>query len=142
HCLGCHDAKTREGDLDLEHITLDATNADTMATWLAVHDRVRAGEMPPPEKPRPAATARDAFVRELGDKLVTASRDRNARDGRAHARRLSRDEYQNTLVALLGIDRDYRSYLPNDGRALGFDKVGSALSVSAEHVEGFLAASD
>ena len=54
------------------------------------------------------------------------------------ARRLNRDEYQNTLRDLLGVEKDYRPLLPEDGRALGFDKVGSALSVSAEHLQAYM----
>lgn len=76
-------------------------------------------------------TALDASFRE-------ASAARQAQEGRALARRLNRDEYQNTLRYLLGVAKDYRPQLPEDGRANGYDKVGSALSVSAEHLQAYM----
>jgi len=142
HCLDCHDAETQKEHLDLTALKPDAADAESLAAWVKVHDRVRAGEMPPPKKAQPKADERDGFVRELAQTLQTASQAQQARDGRARARRLNRDEYQTTLRDLLGVHRDYRSLLPEDGRALGFDKVSSALSVSAEHLEAYMAAAE
>ncbi|NJM55958.1 MAG: DUF1587 domain-containing protein [Verrucomicrobiae bacterium] len=142
HCVECHDAETQKGHLDLTALKPEADDAESLAAWVKVHDRVRAGEMPPTKRAQPKPEERDGFVRELAQGLQTASHAQQARDGRARARRLNRDEYQNTLRDLLGVHRDYRSLLPEDGRALGFDKVASALSVSAEHLEAYMAAAE
>jgi hypothetical protein len=139
-CIDCHDADIRKGGLDLGSVTFDLSNPKSFSTWIAVHDRVRAGVMPPKEEPQPEKTERAAFVRELEAVLAAESRREQERDGRARARRLNRDEYQATIEDLLGVSRDYRVLLPDEGRALGFDKVASALNVSAEHLQAYLAA--
>jgi hypothetical protein len=55
-----------------------------------VHDRVRAGEMPPKKKTRPAAGEIETFVTALTGPLVAAERAVEAGQGRATQRRLNR----------------------------------------------------
>ena len=59
HCIECHDAKTKKGQLDLTTLPLNLTNAETFATWVKINDRVRAGEMPPEKQLRPTAKELD-----------------------------------------------------------------------------------
>lgn len=140
HCAGCHDAVEKEGGLDLTALTFDWNDAASFATWVKVHDRMRDAEMPPKKKARPPAGESAALLAWLDGMLASANAAQQAREGRTPARRLNRDEYQNTLRDLLGVAVDYRLLLPEDGRAHGFDKVGSALHVSAEHLQAYLAA--
>jgi hypothetical protein len=140
YCFDCHNTKTKEGGLDLKGLAFDLSDEGTFARWVRVHDRVRDGSMPPEEEPRPPAAETVDFVQFVGSNLHAASAAQQARDGRAPARRLNRAEYQNTLRDLLGVEADYRSMLPEDGSAHGFDKVASALSVSPEHLQAYLAA--
>src|SRR4051794_13091765 len=53
HCLECHESVTKKGGLDLTELASDLAAPQTFAQWVAVHDRVSAGEMPPKTKPRP-----------------------------------------------------------------------------------------
>lgn len=138
HCFDCHDAETKKGGLDLTALKLDLADSNSFATWVDVHDRVRDGEMPPPKKKRPPEAETKALLETLDARFQDASAARQAQEGRALARRLNRDEYQNTLRDLLGVAKDYRPQLPEDGRANGYDKVGSALSVSAEHLQAYM----
>src|SRR5438094_4397143 len=55
HCLGCHDAQTKSGGLDLAALPFKPDDADNFARWVKVHDRITVGEMPPRKKPRPPA---------------------------------------------------------------------------------------
>ncbi len=138
HCIDCHDAETKKGGLDLTALKFDLAVASSFAAWVKVHDRVRDGEMPPAKKKRPPAEETKALLTTLDASLREANAARQAQEGRALARRLNRDEYQNTLRDLLGVAKDYRPLLPEDGRAHGYDKVGSALSVSAEHLQAYM----
>jgi len=142
HCFECHDDVARKGGLDLSALGSDAADAASFAAWVKVHDRVRDGEMPPKKTERPPAAETVAMLRSLDARLHDADLDRQRREGRARARRLNRDEYQNTLRDLLGVEGDYRGFLPEDGSAQGFDKVGSALGISPEHLEAYLAAAE
>ena len=44
HCVECHDADTKKGNLDLTALKLDFADAENFARWVKVHDRVRDGE--------------------------------------------------------------------------------------------------
>ena len=119
-CSNCHNRDTAEGGLDLTTIEANLEDATTFATWVKLHDRVRDGEMPPKDAEQPTIGERDAFLNTLGEQLHSANAARRARDGRALARRLNRDEYQNTLRDLLDVVNEYRILLPEDGTAAGF----------------------
>ena len=55
HCVECHDADTKKGDLDLTALKFDFSNSTNFSKWVTVHDRVASGEMPPKKKARPDA---------------------------------------------------------------------------------------
>ena len=142
HCFECHDDVAKKGGLDLTALGSNATDTATFAAWVKVHDRLRDGEMPPKTAERPPEPETVAILRSLDARLHDADSARQQREGRARARRLNRDEYQNTFRDLLGVEGDYRPFLPEDGSAQGFDKVGSALGISPEHLEAYLAAAE
>lgn len=132
HCVSCHDAESKKGNLDLTALPADFADPKAFARWVKVHDRVKAGEMPPKKKPDPKET--DRFLTDLAADLTRADLARRGPDGRATVRRLTRTEYEYTvqdLLALPGVP--LRDDLPADGSAAGFDKVGEALDVS--HVQ-------
>ena len=66
HCVECHDADTKKGNLDLTALRPDFADAENFARWVKLHDRVQSGEMPPAKKPRPATSAGAAFTLTLG----------------------------------------------------------------------------
>ncbi len=138
HCMDCHDSASKEGGLDLSIIDFNLLKSTSFSVWVKIHDRVRDGEMPPKDVMRPPEGELKTFLTTLDASLFDSNNRIQATEGRALARRLNRDEYQNTLRDLLGVNKDYRPLLPEDGRALGFDKVGSALSVSAEHLQAYM----
>ena len=47
HCADCHDSATKEAGLDLTAIPFDAEDKANFSLWVRVHDRAKAGEMPP-----------------------------------------------------------------------------------------------
>ena len=64
------------------------------------------------------------------------------KEGRSKLRRLSRTEYANTIQDLFGIRPAVIRNLPNDGRVDGYDKVSSALPMSAAGAAGILKITD
>ena len=61
YCTGCHNQRTKTAGLALD--TLDPANvARDAATWEKVVRKLRAGVMPPADRPRPDEKAGDAFV--------------------------------------------------------------------------------
>ncbi|MFT5470746.1 MAG: hypothetical protein ACI8UO_005877 [Verrucomicrobiales bacterium] len=140
HCIECHGGDTKKGDLDLTALAFDAANFDA---WVKIHDRVRAGEMPPEKKPRPAAADVETAMGALAADLIAADTERQQRDGRARLRRLNRVEFENTLRDLLAMPTlKLKESLPEDGRSHGFDRLAGALDLSFVHMESYLAAVD
>ncbi|MFT5496219.1 MAG: hypothetical protein ACI9TH_001617 [Kiritimatiellia bacterium] len=143
HCIECHDEETKKGDLDLTGFSFDPADPAPFSVWVKVHDRVSAGEMPPPKKKQPEAQARTDVSRALSDALVTADQARIARDGRATRRRLNRYEYENTLRDLLSLPwLEVKDFLPEDSEAYGFNKIGDALDVSYVQMARYLQAGE
>ena len=143
HCIECHHAETKKGQLDLTALSSGLTNAETFATWVNVHDRVRAGEMPPEKQPRPAAKELDRAMSALAKELTAADAARQQRDGRSGVRRLTRIEFENTLRDLLDVPGlRVLAELPLDGKSHGFDRAADALPFSFVHQEKYLAAVD
>ena len=143
HCLDCHNADTKQGNLDLTALPLEPQNAKSFAQWVKIHDRVRAGEMPPPAVETLKATDKAAFLQAVANPLQAADDVRAKQNGRATWRRMNRYEYENTLRDLL--DAPYlqiKEMLPEDGQAYHFNKVGDALDVSHVQMSRYLAAAD
>jgi hypothetical protein len=140
HCVECHDSETKKGDLDLTALKLDSAGFDA---WVQVHDRVRAGEMPPEKKPRPAAKEVHAAMKSLSQQLVAMDTAREQREGRTGLRRLSRVEFENTLRDVLALPALRVAHeLPADGKAHGFDRSPAALDFSFVHLAKHVAAVD
>lgn len=135
HCVRCHDADTKKGGLDLTALPHDFADPKTWARWVKVHDKIESGEMPPKSvKSRPEPAETRPVVRALAADLTRAESRRDAADGRATFRRLTRTEYEYTVQDLLALPGlPLKDDLPEDGTAGGFNKVGEALDVS--HVQ-------
>ncbi len=143
HCAGCHNDVDREANLDLTRLAYGPDDPANLDLWIKVHDRVKAGEMPPKKKARPEAEELTAFVSSLSTQLVDSDRARIAREGRAVHRRLNRYEYENALRDLLHIPwAQVKDKLPLEGERHGFNKSGEALDVSFVQMERYLSAAD
>jgi hypothetical protein len=143
HCSSCHNDVDKESGLDLTSLKYAPNDPANFLTWVKVHDRVQAGEMPPKEKKRPEAADVTAFVKGVGSALVATERAVIARDGRATRRRLNRGEYENALRDLLQAPwLSVKEQLPEDGEAFKFNKVGDALDVSYVHMTRYMGAAD
>jgi hypothetical protein len=144
NCADCHDAATKEAGLDLTALQFDAEDKPNFATWVKVHDRVKAGEMPPKKKKtRPDRAATESFISSLATALATSEKAIIARDGRAMRRRLNRYEYENALRDLLAIPwAQLKNRLPEDGEAYRYNKSGEALDVSHVQMARYMSVSD
>lgn len=137
HCIDCHNGPDGEGNFDMTGLSNDLANPDVFARWVMVHDRVAAGEMPPPDSVEVDQDQVDAFLNSLASGLV---RIEKASDHGA-VRRLNRTEYQNTLRDLLHLPRlDVMTMLPEDAVAHGYSKVPEALDLSHVQIRKYLEA--
>lgn len=142
-CLDCHDGEKPDGGLNLAKTGFDLADRGVFERWVLVHDRVRAGEMPPRDHDELTAGRIAAFAAALAAPLEKADRARVAASGRSKVRRLNRFEYEATLRDVLHAPwLRVAEMLPEDGTAHLFNKLGERLDVSHVQVSRFLAAAE
>jgi hypothetical protein len=143
YCSSCHNDVDKEGGLDLTSLSYNPSDAANFLTWVKVHDRIQAGEMPPKEKKRPAAGETSRFISGLASSLTTIEKAQVAANGRAVRRRLNRNEYENSLRDLFQLPwLQVKDQLPEDGEAFKYNKVSNALDVSYVHMSRYMQAAD
>jgi Protein of unknown function (DUF1592)/Protein of unknown function (DUF1588)/Protein of unknown function (DUF1587)/Protein of unknown function (DUF1595)/Protein of unknown function (DUF1585)/Planctomycete cytochrome C len=143
NCHRCHNAKVKKGGFDLAGLESEASNPDSFARWVKVHDRIDSGEMPPKKEARPPADETTAAKKWVAEVLVKAEAARRGKDGRTGLRRMTRTEYENTLRDLFDLPGiALRDDLPADGTAYGFDNNSEALDISHVNLAKYLEAAD
>lgn len=142
HCQDCHAGDKPKGALRLENLSRDFADKAIREQWLNVLEQLKAGTMPPKEKPRPPAGEAQALVEWIGGQVAAAETARNASQGRVVLRRLNRAEYANTVRDLLGVEVDLQDLMPLDTSTNGFDNSAEALHVSSYLMETYLEAAD
>lgn len=143
HCYECHNADGNEGGLDLTALQPEFSHAETFARWVKIHDRIEAGEMPPPGQSRPTDAEITEVTQQLRRSLTAAEQARWERDGRTGLRRLTRGEYENTVRDLFDLPGlALQGELPGDGSAHGYDKNSDALDISHVNMAKYVEAAD
>lgn len=142
YCVDCHQGDKPKGGLSLAQLPPNFTDDSVRGHWSDVVDRLRAGEMPPKDQPRPAQQDIDALTDWLAPRISAADAAARSAQGRVVLRRLNRVEYENTLNDLLGIKANLKEQFPQDGAADGFDNAGAALHTSSFLMEKYLEAAD
>jgi len=143
HCVECHDAETRKGNLDLFALKPDFADGETFTRWVKVHDYIASGEMPPKKKARPPVADTAAVVKTLRESLLAAEQARLAGTGRTALRRLTRAEYEHTIRDLFDLPGiALQGNLPADGSAHGFDKHSDALDLSHVNLAKYVEAAE
>lgn len=143
NCVTCHNASAPAARLDFTKLAYEPGNPDNFATWVKVHDRVSAGEMPPRAMPRPPADSVAQFVKGLSGALTAYERGVTTERGRAGLRRLNAYEYENAIRDLLNVPWvQIKSKLPQDGEAWRYNKIGTALDVSYVQLARYMSSAD
>jgi hypothetical protein len=138
YCVTCHNDKLKTAGLTLETVDVTKPSANP-EVWERVIEKLRAGSMPPPGRPRPDAATYKATALWLENEIDRAWL-LNPNPGRIGAvQRLNRTEYNNAIRDLLKLNLDVKSQLPGDETADGsFDNFADSLSISTAHMERYL----
>jgi len=142
YCMDCHGGDLQEGGVRFDTV---AQQPDLLAhhdMWSKVQQQIAIGSMPPQDVDMPPMEQRQ-FVAEWLDKAINHF-DCTAVDnpGRVTTRRLNRNEYDNTIRDLLGVDLNFSRNFPSDDVGYGFDTIGDVLSISPLLMERYLIAAE
>ena len=142
YCLSCHSGDRPKADLNLKPYADDAALLKDRKTWQRVVEVMRAGEMPPKNKPQPMTTEAEAFAKLVEGVFEHADRTAKPDPGRVTMRRLNRLEYNNTVRDLLFVDVAPADDFPSDDVGHGFDNIGDVLTLPPVLLERYLAAAE
>ncbi|AGA30073.1 DUF1592 domain-containing protein [Singulisphaera acidiphila] len=142
HCYACHGDGKQKGDLSLDSDRDEQAVEKNRKVWENVLEMIRAGEMPPKNRPRPSTEEVEVALLAIDGVLnrLDCSQTRNV--GRVTLRRLNRVEYNNTIRDLVGVDFKPAADFPNDDVGYGFDNIGDVLSLSPLLFEKYLTAAE
>lgn len=138
YCVDCHNSVDLTAELSFDHADF-AHVGQHPDVWEKVVRKLRAGMMPPADRPQPGAKERAELVSWLELRLNRAA-EASPDPGPSLLRRMNRAEYANAVRDLLAVDIDSKGLLPPDDSAYGFDNIADALGTSPVLVEQYLGA--
>jgi hypothetical protein len=141
HCIACHGEKKQKGELRLDTLSRDFSDALVAGRWADVLEKINAQEMPPEDETQPAPGERARFVEQVAVALKQGEAARLAKREPVSLRKLTREEFALTIESLLGVQ-----YVAADPGGLtedadwnGFERIGSVLTIAPSHIEKHLA---
>ena len=142
YCVDCHGPDYAEADIDFEAFaSADDLRADR-EKWDRVLAIVRVGAMPPSEMDQPTPEERAAAVEWIDRALHEVNCEVVNDPGRVTVRRLNRQEYDNTVRDLLGVNLTLADDFPSDDVGNGFDNQGDVLTLPPLLLEKYLDAAE
>ena len=130
-CVDCHGQKDPESDLRLDHVGPSFfESAERIETLIAV---LTERQMPPPKRKQPPDELRHVVVAYLKGKLAELEAPRAA-----ILKRLTREEYTNTINDLFHANLDLSELLPPAPPGDGFNKWAESQRMSPHQVESYL----
>jgi len=143
YCRDCHDGEEAQGGVDFSKWTHpDSITRKDRRHWEKILAMIEIGAMPPTGADQPTAETRQTIVAYLQDKLYNLDCEKIDDPGRVTIRRLNRNEYNNTVRDLLGVNFRPADDFPSDDVGYGFDNMGDVLSLSPLLMEKYLDAAE
>ncbi|MEM7311913.1 MAG: DUF1592 domain-containing protein [Planctomycetota bacterium] len=142
-CLDCHDSSSASGDLDLEALIAERPIVRSREKWINVIEQIRNRAMPPEDGPEVSEQDRTQLAVGLYDKIYNFDYASVRSAGHESVRRLTHEEYDNTIRDLFGVDLRPTKKFPDDfvGTS-GFDNSANTLFVQPLLMERYISAAD
>jgi hypothetical protein len=141
YCSDCHADGMNKGGVAFDQFKSDQALLADHDLWLRVLKNVRAGLMPPANKPRPSYEEQQRLEQWIKYQAFGID-PLNPDPGRVTVRRLNRVEYRNTIRDLMGYDFNSEVEFPPDDTGYGFDNIGDVLTVSPMLLEKYIGAAE
>ncbi|UCS95262.1 DUF1592 domain-containing protein [Echinicola marina] len=135
YCVSCHNEDEKKGGLRLDDIDPDMIKGHDAETWRAMLNMVNSGEMPPEDEDQLTDEERRVLVDWITASIHQAVAQKKS-EQQPVIRRLTKDQYSNTLSELLYVPVKFGQVLPDDAKSeMGFSNNGQVLQVSPLHIE-------
>ena len=135
YCVRCHGNTKAEGSVRLDNLNVDLINGPDAERWHQALDMINQGEMPPEDEPQLPEKTLERLTSWMQVELQRAAESRRSLN-RQVMRRLTKQQYTNTMKALLEVDVNFGDPLPEDGKSKsGFSNNGSVLQTTALHLQ-------
>lgn len=144
YCYSCHGNGRRKADLALDTFKNEADIVKQHEVWEKVAQNLTSNEMPPRGRTilKPTPAERDLLAKWVQGTLDQHYRTARPDPGRVTVRRLNRQEYNNTMRDLVGVDLRPADEFPEDDTGYGFDTIGDVLSISPLLMEKYITAAE
>ena len=142
YCIDCHGPDAQEGGLELHNFDSVESMRERRKTWKHLSQLVTISAMPPVDLPQPSEEERQRFVQTVELALNYVDCSQVPDPGRETIRRLNRNEYNNTIRDLVGLDLNLAKDFPTDDVGEGFDNIGDVLSLSPILFEKYIEAAE
>ncbi len=142
-CSDCHSGESSSGDLDVEALLNVRPLVVNRKHWVNITQQLRVRSMPPADADQPTEADRKAMVAWLTNAIENFDYSTVHSPGYEPARRLTHEEYNNTIRDLTGIDIRPADRFPNDLTASsGFENSANSLFVQPLVLERYLGAAE
>jgi len=142
YCVTCHNDKKMSAGMSLEPFNDTASARKAHDLWEKVKEHVANKQMPPKGKPNPTDDERKVIVAWIDSVAIKVDCSGPRDPGRPTIRRLNRNEYNNTIRDLVGVDFKPADDFPSDDVGYGFDNIGDVLSMPPILLEKYLSAAE
>lgn len=145
YCYECHNDSRSKGGVSFENISSIKGMLEASEDLEIARELVETLQMPPGRRAKPIPEEREIITQWIDKVLDYTSPSGTIDPGWATIHRLNKNEYENTLRDLLGIDArriGLTSGLPPDDVGYGFDNIADVLTVSPLHLEAYLEAAE
>lgn len=143
YCFQCHAGDNALAEMRLDELTEEFDR--NSESWREITRMIRTGQMPPSDEAnQPDSEESEAVADWIYNKLIQFEASQAAQRRSVSFNRMSRQEYANTITDLLGVDFhvDDGGRLNDDETWDNFSRIGSALTISASHIEKYLSAAE
>ena len=142
-CSDCHAGDASEGGLDLAALVLEQPLVINRTHWINVIQQLKVRSMPPADAEQPSESDRRTMVAWLTNAIENFDYSTVKQPGYEQARRLTHDEYNNTVRDLTGIDIRPADRFPADLTATsGFENSANSLFLQPITLERYIGAAE
>ncbi len=142
-CSDCHAGDAPEGGLDLETLAQEQPLVINRTHWINVIQQLKVRSMPPADAAQPSELDRRTMVAWLTNAIENFDYSTVKQPGYEQARRLTHDEYNNTVRDLTGIDIRPADRFPADLTATsGFENSANSLFLQPITLERYIGAAE